>query len=494
MLKKINFFTNKKERLIFIISICVYLIGMLILSSSTSPIYPYSYGDDSNVFALIGKSITEGKILYKDIFDHKGPLLFFIEAFGYLIGGFTGIFLVQCVLGIIALIFLFATWKILHPSSEKTDTISLVFILLAVYAYFFHTFSRGNFSEELSLPFISICVYLFVKYATNCRVTSYHPPIYAFIYGICFTSLAFIRVNNAISIVAGILCIGIYLIVKRNYKNILINILLGLLGCLAIALPIIIYFASNYALYDMFYATFLYNVKYLGSVDETVFSSILLTIALFLPILFSCSLIVIKLVRTKAISFIDVIAMVLSLVNLICLLLINSYVHYFILFVPIFMLDLSLYWKFPKFTNPKAIIAMACIVFNLLFSAYYFVAIVYQYINNEAQEKYYTVNKTFSVIPENEKNSVIGYNAPSTYYTYGNVLPCHKYFIYQTWWSKNDPSIKKEFSNWIKEERPLWFFLDDDEKTAGVIKLLEENYTLVDKNEYIELYRLKSSQ
>lgn len=40
---------------------------------------PYSYGDETTYLTL-GESIREGKILYKDIFDHKPPLLYFIAA------------------------------------------------------------------------------------------------------------------------------------------------------------------------------------------------------------------------------------------------------------------------------------------------------------------------------------------------------------------------------------------------------------------------------
>lgn len=41
--------------------------------------FRYSYiGGDSTIFQLIGKSWLEGALPYKDIFDHKGPLIFLL--------------------------------------------------------------------------------------------------------------------------------------------------------------------------------------------------------------------------------------------------------------------------------------------------------------------------------------------------------------------------------------------------------------------------------
>ena len=41
---------------------------------------PYSYGDETTYLTL-GTSISQGKILYKDIFDHKPPLLYYLAFF-----------------------------------------------------------------------------------------------------------------------------------------------------------------------------------------------------------------------------------------------------------------------------------------------------------------------------------------------------------------------------------------------------------------------------
>ena len=85
-----------------IISVFASTVFILLFSYSTSPLYPYYYGTDSAQFLTIGKAWALGKIPYIDVFDHKGPLIFFIDMLGFLIswGGVKqtiGIMIIQIV-------------------------------------------------------------------------------------------------------------------------------------------------------------------------------------------------------------------------------------------------------------------------------------------------------------------------------------------------------------------------------------------------------------
>ena len=68
-----------------------------VFSVYTTPISPY-YGNDSAFFLLMGKGVTQGKIPYLDLYDQKGPMIFYVNALGYLLtGNRYGIFLMQIV-------------------------------------------------------------------------------------------------------------------------------------------------------------------------------------------------------------------------------------------------------------------------------------------------------------------------------------------------------------------------------------------------------------
>ena len=61
-------------------------------------------------FLFFGKAITLGKDAYRDYFDHKGPILFYINALGYfLTKSKVGIFILQCISLSISSIFMYKT-------------------------------------------------------------------------------------------------------------------------------------------------------------------------------------------------------------------------------------------------------------------------------------------------------------------------------------------------------------------------------------------------
>ena len=75
-----------------------YLLILLLASFALCLAAPFSWTDkmplsDSTIFLYIGKSMNSGLTLYQSLFDHKGPLLFLINAVGLRIGGEFGVWL-----------------------------------------------------------------------------------------------------------------------------------------------------------------------------------------------------------------------------------------------------------------------------------------------------------------------------------------------------------------------------------------------------------------
>ena len=65
----------------YVIGIVVALvIGLLFFS--LSPLRGGMPLNDSSVFLSMGRAHLEGQTLFKDIFDHKGPVIFYINALG----------------------------------------------------------------------------------------------------------------------------------------------------------------------------------------------------------------------------------------------------------------------------------------------------------------------------------------------------------------------------------------------------------------------------
>jgi len=145
--------------------IVCFIISILFAANlNLSPFNSATPGKDSSVFLYIGKAMHNGAVPYKDLFDHKGVLLYFIEYFGYLIG-----FGNQIGVWIIELINIFAT-SIIFFYIAKLFTESRIICYLASYIVLhlssisFFVREGGNLTEEYALPWNSLSLYLVIRF------------------------------------------------------------------------------------------------------------------------------------------------------------------------------------------------------------------------------------------------------------------------------------------------------------------------------------------
>ena len=77
------------------------LIAIIFISicSKSSFLYPLNNWDDANSFFTMGKGMANGLMIYKDLFEQKGPLLYLIHAIAYLISNdtFLGVFIFEVI-------------------------------------------------------------------------------------------------------------------------------------------------------------------------------------------------------------------------------------------------------------------------------------------------------------------------------------------------------------------------------------------------------------
>lgn len=483
----------RKDWFILVILYLCYFVALLIASSFTSPLYTHYYGDDAALFSLLGKGVVQGKILYTDLFDHKGPIIFFINALGHMLGGYKGIFFLQCVAGGISLTFLFYIAKMLNPNPKTIWEYILLFA--CAYIVFFYTFERGNLTEEYSQPFISAALYFFVKFAVRSDEITRHPPLYAFIYGVAFAVLAFLRLNNAVTICAGIMSIFLFLLHKKEYKNLLLNLIAGCVGIALVAVPICLYFQYHSALYEMIYATFLYNFNIVGDSGRQEFLDYIVKFSvLFFPIIICGILLCAYVIRKRTITFLDALLGCILLCNVIIFNLANRYPHYFAIFVPVYLVFLLRYFRIEKKKIVPYLIA-TCTVVNLLHIGYYTAVTVYScHFTNKAEIRYNLVQDAIAVIPESEQDSVIGYQIPVSYYILGDIIPCYKYYTWQESWGKINNQVVPDFMEWVSTEKPLWVLTTPQEDNPDLTRILHQEYELMLENELLIAYRLCDGQ
>lgn len=102
----------------------------LYFCTESSPLYARNCWDDAGIYYSIGKGIVHGYVPYRDMFDHKGPVVFFIFALGYLLTPdfFYGVYLLEslCLSGL-----LYFSYKIarLYFDEGIAETLSVISIL-----------------------------------------------------------------------------------------------------------------------------------------------------------------------------------------------------------------------------------------------------------------------------------------------------------------------------------------------------------------------------
>lgn len=242
-------------------SILLATLFCLKFSVTTSPFYHIN-GQDSAIFYIIGKYWAEGSIPYADLWDHKGPIIFFINCLGYLITkSKLGVLLLQiCSLSV----FNFFTYKTFRLTFSALASFALnVFSLFWLAC----SYEGGNLTEEYLLPYLAAAIF-FVMHWIRKRESSGPVdinPWTAFLLGGILAFSFLTRLTNALGACGMMLGIGLVLLFDKRWKNLVKCVLFYIIGFVVICLPFFIYFGMHHALDDMLFGTFFYNMSNISS-------------------------------------------------------------------------------------------------------------------------------------------------------------------------------------------------------------------------------------
>ena len=87
------------SRLPRVVRLAVLSAVLLALCSKSSPLYAFNDWMDANIFFTMGRSMLGGRVLYRDVFDHKGPVLYLLYGLAGLVGGtdFRGVLVLEII-------------------------------------------------------------------------------------------------------------------------------------------------------------------------------------------------------------------------------------------------------------------------------------------------------------------------------------------------------------------------------------------------------------
>lgn len=488
-MKRLN---KKKIGLIFTILFfaVIAFIFVFLFSRSTSPLYSTNYGGDSAQFQTIGHEwLSNGMVPYRDIFDHKGPILFFLNGFGktWLVI-FQTLTLTASLLGVM---------KIASLASDKR--IFQFFCAFAFLLFLSLGYSEGNMSEEYCLPFVLWSTYFQVRYLLNLKKPSPHEPKYAFLYGITIGVCLMTQITNCLPVAVGILIIMIYLSRNKLYKNLKQNILMGLAGIAVICLPFVLYFTVNGALGDLIFGILGYNISYALNMPSWIFNASrhdFINFVMWYSPVFCIFAVAIFAIARKKYQY-GTYCIVAGTIELVLYAFGALYPQYgmivtgqAILFVnELTLMDIK--DRGYRFIYTGAVVIFMLFLYNQTIICTRIISDTYSSVHAIGDHRPY--DRLVAQIPEEERDSFVAYggNELKDLYLRSGLHPKYKYFVIQEWHAQFNDGVKQEIKDIFSTGDAQWIITDGINN--NISDTLDEKYELIDTENNLQLFRKKSA-
>lgn len=246
----------KKNRILLLWS---FLLSALFigLASKSSPLYPMNDWVDVNCFFTVGRSILDGMVPYRDLYEQKGPVLYFAFALVSMFSrnSFVGVYLLEVVTyGL----FLYFSGKLAKLYLGNSRTVFLLVAALAALVPISWSFTHGGSVEQLSLFMPVYGMYSVLRALRDKRALTFPE---AFLNGI-FAGIILWSKYTTLGFYLG-LCLYVliwYLSTKELRSQLLWTISYFVLGVCTISSVVLIYFMLNDAVDDLVKVYFYNNI------------------------------------------------------------------------------------------------------------------------------------------------------------------------------------------------------------------------------------------
>lgn len=257
----------RRRKLITAVYFLLISAVMIGLCSRCSPLYPFNNWNDANCFFTTGKAMFNGKVVYRDIYEQKGILLYFLYGLCYLVSNttFHGVYILEvlCLTGFLALAYDSALLFL------RRRTALILMPIAAAVLCGSHSFYLGGSVEELELALVYLPIYCMLKsyFKTGDCIPS---PRVIFILGASAACLLWSKFTLFGIYIGYVVFTAVLLIKRRDWKRLGSAVGAFVCGAAAASLPWIIYFAVNNALGDML-TVYFYNNLFLYAEEKSLF-------------------------------------------------------------------------------------------------------------------------------------------------------------------------------------------------------------------------------
>ena len=262
-------FGKRKQLYIWLFVIILSLICITI-NSELSFLYAFHEVEDVQCFITVARCMLRGDVLYKDIYEHKGPMHFFLYYLGLKSsGGSTiGVYVIEILL---FALFLLMVYKSVHIFCRYDLLNYILTAAIGVWASCRRAFCAGGECEELTLPFVTIALYLVLKENAgelqdhktedaekkSCKCTEIWCN--AAIIGLCFSIVFWSKYTVTGVFVGYVFAVIIIGITLKSMKYVLERAGGFIIGALSGSIPVILYFTKHRAFNDL-WEVYFYNL------------------------------------------------------------------------------------------------------------------------------------------------------------------------------------------------------------------------------------------
>lgn len=465
------------------------VLYLFLFSRNTSYLYQWSDGDGA-IYWATGRFMKKGMIPYIDFFDHKGPLIFFIEFVGNLISyDRIGIFLVQVVFMFCSIWGIFKIYLLFYELKKSLKMTALSMLLI-------NLFYAGNLTEEYCLPFLLWSTYFAVKFFKSYKDREeVHNPLYAFFYGITFMVCFLIRLTSALPMCCVVMVIFFYLVYHKRWKNIIQNIFMFCLGSVITILPFIIYFWWHGALYQMFDAAFLHNITYVTANDNIVMngSGWYVFYNMFIFII-SISIGMLSLIFDAENRLISESVLLMGGIGSWLQLNLHGYEHYYLIWIPMIILALGLIKNLLGKKNSVFWVTKIIVDILIIYTLSINLLITYSDILDLQNVKKFTLvsdaEEIGEYIPQEDKDNILAYNVDSYFYIVTDTLPCIKYFMLQDEIGEYSEETRNAFTSELRTGKAKYIVIQRESENR-MDTFIKENYEIVHENKSLTLLKRK---
>ena len=468
---------------------CILIVAyffITIFSYTTSPLY-HVWGNtpDSPIFQIIGKYWSRGVLPYKDLWDLKGPYIFFVNALGYsMTGTKIGIYILQIIFLFLTLITIYKIFLL-----YLNHSLSLFFTLLSL-AGLSYIYEGGNLTEEYILFPLTLSFYYIIQWIDKYEKDNnpYHNELHTVIYGIVFGLCLMSRLTNALALCAAVGVIAIVLLWRKEYKNLLMNILYFLIGFIISASPFFLYFYLHDAFFDMWNGTFLFPLEYVtNSSMDILHIGIHYFILSYLNCILLIYVVVLMIRKNKIINVRIVLYMMSAIIPFIWFCYGNGFGHYGMIVYPLFALIIL---ELKKMKSTYLFYVISLIVIVGAASKIRFMYDMYHWDNKEVRDCHDFL-KNENVI---DYSSFVAYNCDPNLYLAEDIQPAVPVFSLQEMGGERISRWNKFLLSLFIKKQPKWVLVKRPDSNNMIIQpILDKNY-IIQKNDIkkqLELYRKK---